>query len=340
MGCGASSGGGGKRYADGRKREAPPQEPSHEPEQDPVEKKKGHGKDTLWHRKNCTDNDLSLVHTIQEAYPFDAKDTQIITKKEKVWNPTGDGVKHNWGDVAVAKMIKQIKCVGCKCQILDRYEEVPFYFCMRCRSTGEKHCDLCTECYNQGVLKTGERHPANIGGKKREDSFGGHKIQAQAKAKGSGMSEDNLYMNRQSSGPSRSSEPRRPSKNSNNSGDGGAGSRPVVRNASGGGRRHATLPCGNWKGKIFEGASGRPVAFSLFFSEGGEVTGTGSENSQVQGSLPGMGKLGHKVTWQEKLDWGTVTFTGEIDEHNAPPFKMKGTFKASDGGGGKLELSA
>lgn len=354
MGCGASAStptGGkvitkksGKKYVE----EAPPAEEA------PPPREIGKTKETAWHRKNCTDADLSLAHTINEAYPFDDKERMAVEKKEKVWNPAGDGKHHNWGSVSVAKMQKKITCVACKSLILDRYEEAPFFYCIRCKTKGDRHLELCAGCYNAGVLSTGARKRTSLlGGKSETDSFGVKMIASEDRSRkvSALKQEDNLYQQNKNSAHlnvHHLQEPdagRVPSKRSQASsrGDGRNPSpRPEEhrqisnpgRSHAGGGKPHSTVPCGNWKGKVTEGASGRAVIYKMFFDQSGDVSGTGPDNCEVRGSL-----TGEKIKWTEKHSWGTVQFTGDA-VHHLTPVHIKGTFKASDGGGGKIDLSA
>jgi len=352
MGCGASAGGGGghgkvitkksgKKYVE----EAAPVEDA------PPPPEKGKTKETSWHRKNCTDADLSLVYTINEAYPFDDAERMDVVKKEKVWNPASDGVKHNWGSVSVAKMQKKINCVACKGHILDRYEEAPFYFCIRCKTKGDRHLELCIECYNEGILATGARKKSSLSSltnKGDQETFSKQKLahDPTTSRTSNHSREENMYQQNKNSShlavKNRNTDERRPSNNSNNPrGDGHSASPRPARQISapgpamrsGGGRPHSVIPCGAWKGKMTEGASARPVNFKLFFDQSGEVSGTGPDNCEVKGSV-----AGDKVKWTETHSWGKNTITADI-VHMPPPLKLKGTFKASDGGGGKIELA-
>jgi len=294
---------------------------------------------------------MKMVSTINEAYPYKDDERKIVDKKEKVYNPLGDGAWHDWGDVSVSKLQKKINCVVCQNYILDRYEEVPFFYCLRCKREERegKHLEMCISCWNNGALATGPRDKiALVKGddteQKGRDSFAGGKLSGDVNMGRKSITADAQAMRgRNSQGgalqarvaerasrtaglnisPRSDDEGRRPSKER----------KPQPTMLTGGCRPHSTIPCGLWKGRVTEGASGRPVEFKFFFDESGEVSGNGPDNCEVKGTI--SGPTSNKVTWKEKHDWGTIDVTADMKENYR---KIVGKFKASDGGGGALEL--
>lgn len=309
---------------------------------DKCERKPFHGKDDpkniKWHRANCSDTDLRLVHSINEAYPFDESDRKVVSKKEKVYNPLGDGVRHDWGDVSVVNLQKKINCNICKSYILDRYETVPFYFCLRCRDAKKKekdgghHLELCLMCYNAGALSTGHRDVAVSG--PSTPSKGGLALgipggSPRASPRPSPRANPGLStlgaIDQQRLAASRSPQPSprgspMPSPRGTN-----------IQQLAVTGVPHPSLPGGFWKGKVQEGASSRPVSFKLYFDKSGAIAGSGPNECPLQGSLTGK-----KLKWLETHEWGTIVVSADIIED----FQIRGKFQASDGGGGTITLKA
>lgn len=351
MGCGASGGGRGtKGNSAGGKYEENKEHRLHGEAADKAaaepagRKSKGHGglhqtKQVQWHVKNCTDADLLLVQTINEAYPFKAEERKRVSKMEKVHGL--EDRQQNWGHVSVTKMQKKVNCAACKGYILDRYEEMPFHFCMKCRNHEDDcHFELCIVCYNEGAHATGprEKSEAPKGAPGTGESMGGGKIQ-QVEGAHHSLHEDNPYAiakglasrldthkeakGRLSASPNHSPRPG-----------------PAPRGGCGGGKPHATIPSGNWKGKVSEGASSRPTVYKLMFAESGAISGTGPESCAVDGKI-GSGAKGadHKFTWTETYAWGKNDVTGTF-HYGDHPVQIKSTFKSSDGGGGKIDLTS
>lgn len=288
-------------------------------------------KETAYHRKNCTDEDLKLVHTINEAYPFQDDQRKTASKKEKV-HYIGDGVKHDWGNVSVAKMQKKIICIVCKAFILDRYEEAPFFYCLRCKrddKSESRHLEMCVQCYNEGALATAPREKISLiqkGARGGSDSFGGGKMSGE-------ITQSTGDMNMYRGGSSASMQARVAARTSR-----GATLRsgtqsltidedntmrapsPVPAMRTGGGcTPHPTIPSGFWKGKVTEGASSRPVNYKFFWDGSGQISGNGPENSELKGSITGQEKGAVQVKWTEKHDWGMIEVTAEVKDPKPCP---------------------
>jgi hypothetical protein len=99
----------------------------------------------------------------------------------------------------------------------------------------------------------------------------------------------------------------------------------------------SSLPCGVWKGKLSEGKSSREAVYELsFYPNGLTVDGVGPDGCTILGSAEQRRSM-LNVTWTETHTWGTITVTGgaSLDDF---PVRLTGKFKASDGGGGKIDL--
>jgi len=342
MGCGASAGHGGGGGRGSKYKEAHPSEEAPDAQGEEMGKKKSSG-NSKWHARNCTDSDLKMVRTINEAYPFKAEDQKVFKKEEKVWNPLDDGRHYDWGDVKVSKMQKAVHCVHCSVYILDRYNEVPFYFCMRCKRE-EKHLEMCVSCYNNGVLATGPRAVMEVADTKPDrDSFGGgmikgRKIEHQEQNGYARMSEaasmrgsQIVRSKSQSLGVPNSSPP---GSKTNSPRPMGGGPPPRKSFKAGGGDPHPTIPSGAYRGKISEAGSSRAAAFKLTFNSTGNIGGSGPDSCTVKGQCTG----GTVMSWTETHPWGTIQFNGTLTVDASQKTHIKGKFKSSDGGGGTLDV--
>eukprot|EP00747_Dinoflagellata_sp_TGD_P163819 gnl/TRDRNA2_/TRDRNA2_182928_c0_seq1.p1 gnl/TRDRNA2_/TRDRNA2_182928_c0~~gnl/TRDRNA2_/TRDRNA2_182928_c0_seq1.p1 ORF type:complete len:338 (+),score=34.52 gnl/TRDRNA2_/TRDRNA2_182928_c0_seq1:60-1073(+) len=101
------------------------------------------------------------------------------------------------------------------------------------------------------------------------------------------------------------------------------------------------IPSGHWKGYLTEEKTRRSIEYELNFSNDMLISGKGPEGCVVSGSVAD-GTSGPRIVWTEAHIWGSlevsVSFFPSFDGM-APP-KMSGSFKASDGGCGTLELIA
>jgi hypothetical protein len=315
----------------------------------------------------------------------------------------GDGKWHQWGEVSVAKMQKKIHCIICKAYILDRYEEMPFFYCMRCkREPDNRHIEMCVSCYNVGYLATGTREKIQMLSSNqtnsKNDSMSGQKMSGEihhhtenvyrlnsdkattsvARAvkicpnncgyqvtwhkthccnccannhgvHGPRCEKKPVPGNEQDRGGRIAALKRAGSMDSMSSALSsnnwsGHGSIESSRSTSGiwnserqtsGGLHsnncgvHSFIPSGVYRGKISEG-TGREVVYNLRFGADNSVSGIGPEKSTVAGKINDK-----KVKWIERYDWGALEVNSEWMEKKQ---FLKGTFVASDGGGGKLDL--
>jgi len=177
MGCGAlaappPSGGGSAKYKAGE-------------EQSQDTKRPNDRTDCSWHLRHCTDQDFELVHSIQEAYPFD-NSTKQHHKKQTAWS-LDEGFKSDWGHVQVTKLgPRKLFCDVCGVFIVERGGESEFYVCIRCRSKDRK-LELCKDCFLSGRLH-GTRHKHGRGDK--ADNNGGSFTESGSLTKGAGARTD------------------------------------------------------------------------------------------------------------------------------------------------------
>lgn len=306
-------------------------------------------KEIKWHKENCNDIDLRMCRNINEAYPFDEQLRKDYEKKERVAVERGN--KHDWGTISIAKLQKEVYCNLCKNFILDRYaENVPFFFCLRCRKERQdgRHLEMCIHCYNDGGLATGARDKAKIEAAGADSGFTKHRpnhLECDQVAppdrqgrpgtpghSGSPGSKGGLAL----PGDPRSGAPAPSPRGSPRPSPRGAKALPLT------GVANDSVPSGVWKGQCIEGAAAntsvsgkantsRQVSVNLFFDKSGAIAGSGPEASSITGSLQGS-----KVNWTESYQWGTIAITAEMVGCDA----ISGTFKASDGGKGKISLKA
>lgn len=95
---------------------------------------------------------------------------------------------------------------------------------------------------------------------------------------------------------------------------------------------------GPWEGSVQERGSKRPSQYKLRFLPDQRVAGStdGPDGTaQISGSF---NPENHRVIWTESHPWGSVKVTGHVF-YKAHVAQISGTFTASDGGKGKLELS-
>lgn len=357
MGCGASAGGtytivkqisaedddSTLRARSSSKERSPPKE----------------SKEMTFHEKHCSDADFALVKTIQEAYPFDENNTRKVDKIEKVRR--GNEKVHHWGTVDVAVMTKKLSCDVCHTFILDWKSEAPFYFCKKCRKHDIKF-HLCVRCFDT------KAYPGSAGAagyrlaspRPDRNSFS---VADWPKSPSRESPQRGRSPNQRSAGnsPGKAEIAEPPAsywgghlqvrENEHRAGDILIDPRNAYRDpiavpsprglpnrvpsaSPRAGREKAPawlLKSGRWAGTIDEAGCKRHTEYSLRFLPDGEMNGIGPEKCRVTGSVSAF-----HVEWSEEHVWGTMQARGTVKSER----EIIGTFKASDGGGGKIELKA
>jgi len=273
------------------------------------------------------------VKTIQEAYPFDETKTVGVNKKERIRGGVGDRV-HDWGNVEVVQMVKKLSCTVCGVFILNWQDSQPFRFCRRCRKADRKF-QLCLQCFESGA-HLAESAQTSVAGSPRGSPRGSPQGSPRDKKKkssprGSLAEVTNMRygnISHLSCGGVNQEPPRSPRASPR-----GAPKSPCASPRGGDKPPSYIMKSGKWAGTVDEtgGSSKRRAEYEFQFDAKGGMSGFGPERSAVVGVVSAF-----HVRWSEQHTWGTMEVKGTAKSDG----QIIATFKASDGGGGKLELKA
>mmetsp|Transcript_37270 Transcript_37270/g.87471 ORF Transcript_37270/g.87471 Transcript_37270/m.87471 type:complete len:367 (+) Transcript_37270:22-1122(+) len=321
--------------------------------------------DVELHRKECTEDDMGQVFTIQQAFPtVDAA-----------------GRRHS-----CSSLPEELVCTTCSRFLVSDLQEKEFFACRKCWMAGRRFVQ-CTSCYmaagaqeasrscrpmspkmqrrrSSGNLEKSKSMDASYLSTRRLSHATNASVSVQLQRRGSeasietedGSSDEET---RPQGPPVEVQEPLKQRRNSQSQALSRGRRRSSTREISLPRRRSEVHPqrrqstddglvtkstsmlamfdwtklSGTWDVEIREeGSKTRKEQRLLTFSDSGSITGTGNSGCV---SLDGRA-TGLNMEWLEVHPWGSMHVTAK---YKAKTKRLHGTFKASDGGKGKIDMS-